>query len=495
MDDPNYEAKVSFEIARYASSDIREVPPIYDYWMDTYVRPKLNHVLEVDTVRDFYVDHILQKGRGGDAPSPLRIVSLGAGDAELEVDIAAELQSRGCKSFSLQCVEISPALIERANHRIQKAGLGACMTVVQSDLNSTGPIWSQERCVAVLANHIIHHVVDLEGLFTEIARAIGDTGVFLTTEMIGRNGHRRWPESLSLVNALWETLPEELQYNHVWCKLDDVFDDYDCLVAGGFEGIRAQDILPLLLERFAFEKFLGFGCLPEAFLGKTYGPNFRPELLAHRQFVEKIDNLNSSLLELGVVKPTMMFAVLSNRNGLHGRFWRNLSPEFCVRNPQSASTPWRPQKSTLLTKADEFADIGFGAGNSGAAMLRSGWGTPEDWGTWMVGDVAVLELQVAQGMAGRGIVNLTMQATAFLPKRLPARSFRFLIDDREVGRVTFWKTDDFSKSFTFIAGVSHDGRVALRIVALEEASPAEDGSNDGRSLGLGLIGAIVQPMG
>ena len=43
---------------------------------------------------------------------------------------------------------------------------------------------------------------------------------------------------------------------------------------GSFEGIRAQDILPLLVERFTFDEFIGFGNVIDPFVDRSFGPNF-----------------------------------------------------------------------------------------------------------------------------------------------------------------------------------------------------------------------------
>jgi hypothetical protein len=41
-----------------------------------------------------------------------------------------------------------------------------------------------------------------------------------------------------------------------------------------FEGIRSQDILPLLLEYFHFEVFIPYGNVIDPFIDRTFGPNF-----------------------------------------------------------------------------------------------------------------------------------------------------------------------------------------------------------------------------
>ena len=98
----------------------------------------------------------------------------------------------------------------------------------------------------MLANYILHHIVELERLFEGVAAAIGSSGVFLTADMIGRNGHMRWSEALGIITALWVTLPDALKYNHHLGSTDYTFNNRDCCSDGGLEGVRAQDILPLL---------------------------------------------------------------------------------------------------------------------------------------------------------------------------------------------------------------------------------------------------------
>jgi hypothetical protein len=490
MGETSYQAKVRREIEWFAAaSKTDDHPPIYDYWADTYIRPRLRSVLGVETIQAFYIDHILERARGA-AGSDIHILSLGAGDAELEVQIARGLLSMGVDRFVLHCLELSPVLIGRANQRIETAGLGSHVSAEQSDLNAALENWSRGSCLAVVANHILHHIVDLEGLFARVSRAIGDSGVFLTADMIGRNGHRRWPETLSLVNAVWETLPDELKYNHVFGVVDHVYRDWDCLVGWGFEGIRAQDILPLLLQNFQFEKFLAFGSFPDAFFNGMYGPNFLPNLPAHQQFVERLDEMNATLLELGVIKPTMMFAVLSNDRSPATRMWRNLSPQFSVRDPRELDLSGARQRSLSLETAREFATVRFGEGGSRAA-LRSGWGSSEDWGAWMVEKEGVLELPVPAAAGRHQAVSLRMHVTAFLPRRLQCRSFSFMAGGKALGGVTFWKTDEFPKTIRFVTDAPEDGRMLLRIVSHEEASPAEDGLMDERFLGLGVIDATV----
>ena len=99
----------------------------------------------------------------------------------------------------------------------------------------------------------------------------------------------------------------------------------------GFEGIRAQDILPLLTRRFDFELFIGFGNIIDIFVDRTYGPNFDPANEWDRSFIDRVQALDQAEIESGRVKPTHMLAALTRQPVSHTKMHKHLSPKFCVR--------------------------------------------------------------------------------------------------------------------------------------------------------------------
>jgi hypothetical protein len=154
------------------------------------------------------------------------------------------------------------------------------------------------------------------------------------------------------------------------------------------------------VNRFHFEKFLAAGNLTDIFCDRLYGPNYDLNVPAHAQFIDSLERLNSILLELGVVKPTMMLAVLSNQAAANPRFWKTLTPEFCVRNPQTLDLSANRQKSQLLANPVKPTTISFRKGGQGEEFLRTGWSYPEDWGTWMVGAEAEIEFPIRAKQGG-----------------------------------------------------------------------------------------------
>jgi hypothetical protein len=92
------------------------------------------------------------------------------------------------------------------------AGLGSAVRrFTRADFNR----WRPNRTYdVVMANQSLHHVLESRALCsTRSATAIGNDGVFVTSDMIGRNGHQRWPEALAILQEFWRELPESYRYN------------------------------------------------------------------------------------------------------------------------------------------------------------------------------------------------------------------------------------------------------------------------------------------
>ena len=79
---------------------------------------------------------------------------------------------------------------------------------------------------AAIASHSLHHVVALERLlFDQVYSALTPNGVFLVNDMIGRNGHMRWPEALRILRSIWTNMPERYKYNHQLQTVDYEFEN------------------------------------------------------------------------------------------------------------------------------------------------------------------------------------------------------------------------------------------------------------------------------
>lgn len=159
----------------------------------------------------------------------------------------------------------------------------------------------------VIANQSLHHVIKLEDLFDSVRERLGDRGCFLISDTIGRNGHQRWPEARALVDEAWQWMPPGYRYNHRLQRQEDSFLDWDCSLEG-FEGIRAQDILPLLLERFQPSVFLAWGNIIDVFVDRGFGHHFRQQSAWDLHFIDMVQALDDAAISSGRISPTHMLA-------------------------------------------------------------------------------------------------------------------------------------------------------------------------------------------
>lgn len=323
--DAEYSAKINAELERYAEQEhVHDLPAIYDYWAERYCLPLFTELGFVG-LNDFLDRHVAEQCARR-APERARLVSLGAGNGDTEIGIAERLRTQGVENLELVLLELNPQMLERAMVDARKHGFEDRVVVVEADLNE----WSAEGSVDVyFANHSLHHIVDLEHVFVEVATSLHPEGVLLVNDMIGRNGHMRWPEAADLVRRVWDRADARYRMNPFQKSVDDVYPDFDCS-GSGFEGIRSQDILPLMLERFHPDVYITFLNIADPFIDRIYGPNFdigKPEDLA---FIDALGRLDDAAMDLGLVTPTHLVASFRTQS-VSCSYPRERSPERTLR--------------------------------------------------------------------------------------------------------------------------------------------------------------------
>ena len=196
------------------------------------------------------------------------------------------------------------------------------------DFNETFP---EGKFDLIIAHHTLHHIVELELLFGHIREALQPDGVFASIDMIGRNGHMCWPETQSYVDLYWGFLPDRMKHNFQFNQFHEKFVNFDCSKSG-FEGIRAQDILPLLVKDFWFEGFVGVGGIIDPLFERGYGQSFDMKSEKDLALADFLATMNEQLVLSGKVTPTMMFARMRPEMipGKETNQFEHLSPEFCI---------------------------------------------------------------------------------------------------------------------------------------------------------------------
>jgi SAM-dependent methyltransferase len=240
-----YEDRLTAEKRFYENYvNIQDLPAIHIYWAHELVRPKLlalGLAGPMEMFKKYLKDQYARRKN-----RPCRFLSIGAGNCDIEIELAKYLCEEGHTHFVIECLDLNGSMLERGRVAAIENEVEGKIDFVEADFNAWQPASEYD---AVLANQVLHHVVNLEGLFSQVKRTLKPHGQFIIGDMIGRNGHQRWPEALDIVHEYWRQLPPSYRFNRLLNRYEELYVDWDCSQFG-FEGIRAQDILPCSWNTF-----------------------------------------------------------------------------------------------------------------------------------------------------------------------------------------------------------------------------------------------------
>ncbi len=325
--DSDYQKRLDAERRTFNDMiNVHALPAIFHYWSNKHLLPTLTP-FGFNCPNTFYCKYLEQQ-INLKPDKRARFISIGAGNCDTEVTLAVMLRERGYTNFLFECMDINDDMLTRGAALAKDRGVTENIAPQSLDFNYWQP---EENYDVVIANQSLHHIEQLENLFVNIKKAIGTTGVFVTCDMIGRNGHMRWPEALEIVHELWREMPPEYQYNHQLKRYEELYENWDCSTEG-FEGVRAQDILPLLIQHFYFDAFFSYGNIIDVFIDRGFGHNFDIEREWDRNFIDKVHARDVAELLVGNVKPVHLLAAMRNTKAESFQYIAPFTPEYSLRH-------------------------------------------------------------------------------------------------------------------------------------------------------------------
>ena len=303
----DYDSKIKREVAFFKEyNDVHELPESFHYITNRTLTNNINKCLGFSTYDEMILDYV-NRLKESKNEADISILSLGAGNCDYEINFACKNQLK-CQFI---CYEINPQMLERGEKLAnEKLGGNHNFVFTECDINK---IKLDKTFDIILACHSLHHFVELEHIFDEVHNGMSESSFFIINDIIGRNGHMFWDSTLQMCNKIWSIFPNELKYNHLHKKYYPKRIQWDCST-DGFEGVRAQDILLLLDEKFKFKDFIPFFALVNKFIDRDFGHNFDLNNEYHKSLLDMIDELDNSLLTKKLMKPTQMYATLVKKN-------------------------------------------------------------------------------------------------------------------------------------------------------------------------------------
>ncbi|CAD0224472.1 conserved hypothetical protein [Planktothrix agardhii] len=174
--------------------------------------------------------------------------SLACGSGRLE----RQLLLQGiCQRF--HGIDLAADALEEARKIAKQQQLD--ITYEQEDINTIQ--LERQAYDLVVTQNCLHHVLRLEHLADEIAKALKPDGVLWIHDYIGETQFQYSDERLEIANKILAVLPEKLRFNHVNnCQTNKIFVKDPGTLISPFESIRSQEIMPIFLNKFdIIEKF------------------------------------------------------------------------------------------------------------------------------------------------------------------------------------------------------------------------------------------------
>ena len=285
--------------------NVHELPNAYLYYIQKSFVRKLQQIFGFSSYDEMILKYLeLLKCEKNE--TDIIICSLGSGDCNYEIDFAAKNNLR-CE---FHCYELNQHMLDRAkNHAFEKSR-EETFKFIQCDANK---LEMRQQYDIVLAIHSLHHFVELEHIFDQISNCMTEKSYFIINDMIGRNGHMFYDNTLQIVNIIHSVLPKELKYNHLLKQYYEKRIQWDCSTEG-FEGVRAQDILPLLDLKFQFLDFAPFSSIADRFTAREFGHNYDLNNNLHKIILDMIIAYDDFFLTNKLLKPTQLFATVVKKN-------------------------------------------------------------------------------------------------------------------------------------------------------------------------------------
>ncbi|MFA7290300.1 MAG: methyltransferase domain-containing protein [Melioribacteraceae bacterium] len=252
-------------------------------------------------------------------------ISIGCGNGDTELEIMKQIKNKDLVHFT--GLDINQTMVERGNKSLKESNIFN-MEYKVGDFNYPK---FEKKYDFFFANHSLHHVTELENLFSAIAENSNEDMIFLINDMIGRNGHVLWDGTKEAVQMIWNNLDEKYRYNAYSKEYDQEVMDHDCS-SEGFEGIRAEDIVPLLNNYFDFDTYLPFSFIISRFIDRAYGHNYNVENSKDIEVINKIIDLEIKVTKENKFSATQAFIKLKNKNSVEKLKYLFQTPEETIKN-------------------------------------------------------------------------------------------------------------------------------------------------------------------
>jgi SAM-dependent methyltransferase len=240
-----------------------------------------------------------------------RVLSLGCGYGGHDLEIARNAPDLG----ELIAVDLNPRVYDSASRRAAQEGLPIFFQPLDLNRAEIAPGYFD----VIYAVASIHHILNLEHLLWQVHRGLKDDGKLIVFDIIGKTQVEFWRENVEYAARVVKRLASRLGLRagrrRPLKRL--FFDPYTIIspfvepeIQTGMEGIRQEEIAPLLDRSFQPEKVFYFDAYMRLICtNATLGPRLDPDTVGNRTLLESLFDEEMELIASGKLRPTELFGI------------------------------------------------------------------------------------------------------------------------------------------------------------------------------------------
>ncbi len=229
------------------------------------------------------------------------ILSLGCGYGGVEISIARSLN----KPYEIIATDINDQIFAKAREEVKKEGLK--VHFLQLDLNF---ISLQENTFDLIFAHAsLHHLLNLEHVFSQIHRGLKKNGRLIVQDIIGKTQVLFWKDNVDFARDIVKKMPA--RYKAGIAKPDDIIAPYrEPSIQKDMEGIRQEEIELQASKFFTPIKMFKYGSYMRMICtNPELGRRLDPDTKADREYLEYLFQLDLQQVQMKNLRPTEMLAV------------------------------------------------------------------------------------------------------------------------------------------------------------------------------------------
>ncbi len=234
---------------------------------------------------------------------------LGSGAGGLERTLILNGTIKKCIAY-----DISKSAVELAQEKAKENNIDHQIEYKIEDLNKIR-LPSNEYDV-IFGWHSIHHIEDLEGLFTQIKTSLKDTGIFIVNEYVGSSRYQFSDKQIELMNWILELLPVKYKTSVVDGKIrGPLYREKPEVIAldDPTESIRSGEILDLLNKYFVPVFRRDYGGTLMQFSMDTIVGNFNPKDEKDVLLLRFLCEFEKLLIKENVITSDYSFLILKKK--------------------------------------------------------------------------------------------------------------------------------------------------------------------------------------